>query len=49
MAEWAEDQSGGELNTKEIRLTADHANIELYDYEEGIVYARQPLLYFAPK
>lgn len=43
--EWASDYEPG-LTTVEIRLNFSSGDMELYDYESGIVISKRPLQYF---
>jgi len=45
LAEWAKDQADN-LETCEIRLNFLKREIELYDYETGVIESKRPLQYF---
>ena len=42
---WAEDQAEYP-NTTEVRLNFTTGDMEVYDYESGIVHSKRPLAYF---
>ena len=46
IAEWIEDQVANDYDTKEIRANFLSGELELYDYETGVVESRRPLSYF---
>jgi len=45
LAEWAKGQQDN-LDTTEIRMNFKTGEIELYDYESGVVISSRPLVYF---
>ena len=42
---WADDQAEYP-NTTEVRLNFVTGDLEVYDYESGIVHSKRPLAYF---
>lgn len=42
---WADDQAENP-DTSEVRLNFATGNMEVYDYESGILHSKRPLAYF---
>jgi len=45
IAEWVEEQLDN-LSTVRVQLSFATGELELYDYETGIVHSKRPLTYF---
>ena len=43
--DWVEDQTE-HPNTTEVRMNFSSMEIEVYDYESGVVHSRRPLSFF---
>ena len=46
ISDWIEDQVCDDYPTKKVSLNFSTNELELYDYESGIIESRRPLIFF---